>query len=87
MLLYTLQFYELATIYILKSKNSEVCREVNYFITVDEFHALFIYVLFKYLYMCICMILLKDFNLFYICEYNTIHKMQIKLGKIIKNRI
>lgn len=42
MFLYTLQFYELATIYILKSQNSEVCREVNYFITVDEFHALFI---------------------------------------------
>ena len=55
MLLYTLKFSEIAT--ILKSKNSEVHREVNYFTTVDVFHVLFIYV-FKYLYMCV-----------YICMY------------------
>lgn len=59
-------------------------REVNYFATVGEFHALFIYFVYSLcIYICIhvCISSLKEFNWYYKYEYKTLSKVQIKLGK------
>ena len=65
-------------------------REVNYFATVDEFHALFIYLhilyVFIYVYMYVYPLLLKEFNLYYKYEYKTLSTNKIRETEIGYNK-